>query len=120
MVRFFTVFLMVAAIGGCCHIRVGARKEPAISGSSGAEKIFSDADCQRLLERRDRAELAGKILTGAGGIGALGAAPDRWPEGARWGIAAGAAGLSAAGLAVWWYAGRKNLEFIQYCEVHNE
>jgi hypothetical protein len=81
---------------------------------------LTDADCLALLDRRDGAQLAGKILAGVGGVAALGTAPDAVPEGARWGIGAGAATAAAVGVAVIWYGERKSDEFERYCEVADE
>lgn len=75
------------------------------------------ADCVKLLEQRDEAALAGKILAGVGGVSALAAAPESFPEGARWGIAAGAAATASVGVAVIWYSEMKASEFELLCSV---
>jgi hypothetical protein len=75
------------------------------------------ADCVKLLEQRDEAALAGKILAGVGGVSALAAAPESFPEGARWGIAVGAAATASVGVAVIWYSELKGDEFDLLCSV---
>jgi len=74
-------------------------------------------DCTRLLEQRDNAQLAGKILAGVGGVSALATAPESIPDAGRWGIGAGAATAAAASIGVLWYGERKSDEFERYCEV---
>jgi len=81
---------------------------------------INDALCLDLLERRDTAQLLGKVFVGVGGIGAFGAVPEQIPEAGRWGIAGGAAGLSALGIAAAWYGDKKGEEFEKYCETNDE
>lgn len=81
---------------------------------------MTDAACLDLMDRRDGAQLAGKILAGVGGVSALATAPESVPEGARWGIGAGAATTAAVSVGVLWYGEMKSDEFERYCEVAEE
>ena len=81
---------------------------------------MTDAACLELMDKRDGAQLAGKILAGVGGVSALATAPDSVPEGARWGIGAGAATAAAVSVGVLWYGERKSDAFERYCEVDDE
>lgn len=74
-------------------------------------------DCVELMDRRDGAALAGKILSGIGGVSALVTAPDSMPENARWGIGAGAASIAIVGVSLVWYADRMSDRFDDFCEV---
>jgi hypothetical protein len=90
----------------------GVPRAKLIAGPDG----LSDAACLELMDKRDGAELAGKILAGVGGVSALGTAPSQIPDGARWGIGAGAAASAAVSVAVLWYGERKSAEFERYCD----
>jgi len=81
---------------------------------------INDALCIDLLERRDTAQLLGKIFVGIGGLGAFGAVPEKIPDAGRWSIAGGAAGLSALGIAAAWYGDKKGEEFERFCEIKTE
>jgi hypothetical protein len=78
---------------------------------------ITDTACIDLMGQRDNGELAGKILAGVGGVGALAAAPESFPSGVRWGIGAAAATTAVVGVAVLWWGERKGAEFERYCEV---
>jgi hypothetical protein len=69
------------------------------------------------MDQRDAAEFFGKVLAGAAGASALGSAPEQLPQEARWGIAAGAAGMGAVAVGLIWLGERKGEEFETYCEV---
>jgi hypothetical protein len=113
--------LVASQIVGCAATgqRPIARVRPATTRALEPGGL-TDADCLALLDRRDGAQLAGKILAGVGGVAALGTAPDAVPEGARWGIGAGAATVAAVSVGVIWYGERKSDEFELYCEVDEE
>lgn len=136
---FETIALTVLAVGGIAVCTILDGCSPTIPRSSvharhdretdfgimPKDRVLSqgsmtDAACVELLDQRDGAQLAGKILAGVGGVSALATAPDSVPEGARWGIGAGAATAAAVGVAVIWYGERKSDEFERYCEVADE
>jgi hypothetical protein len=77
---------------------------------------MTDDQCVALLDKRDDARLAAKILAGVGGLGALGTAPVD-SEAGRWAIGASAATLVAVGGVVLWYGEQKAKAFETYCEV---
>lgn len=113
VVLVFMFFLGCAGTGTPSRLR-----EPATRGGPiDVTRVTSDAQCMELLNSQDRALFWAKVLGGVGGAAAIGAVPDAWPDGAQWGIAAGAATSSLMGAALVWYGGVKGDRFKKYCEV---
>ena len=106
-------------IAGCSPVHVVVRARATTSRALDLGGM-TDAQCVELMDKRDGAQLAGKILAGVGGVSALATAPDSVPDGARWGIGAGAATAAAVSVGVLWYGERKSDEFERYCEVDEE
>jgi len=112
--------LVLMFVVGCAGGTAGTprlRTPATRGGPSEPTSINSDAQCMDLIASQDRALFWAKILGGVGGAAAIGAVPDGWPDGAQWGIAAGAATASLAGAALVWYSEVKGARFKQYCEV---
>lgn len=104
--------IMFAALVSC-----GATTQKVITPKTGVQ-----ADCLKLLEQRDDAALAGKILAGVGSISALVTPPiemedERTEKNARWGVGAAAATTGIVGVALIWWSETKGREFETLCEV---
>ena len=118
----FVLFLVVFM--ACCgEVRVAKIRTPLPLDADRSASVenqpttTTDAQCMDLMNSSDRAQLVGRFFAGVGGVGALAAAPDDLPAAGRWGIAAGASGLVAIGMAASWYGDIKGAEFERYCEV---
>lgn len=110
--KFLFIFSIFTALSACSGTTRIAKSRPC---NPGAECPI--VDCARLLDQRDNAELAAKILAGVGGVSALSTAPDSVPEAARWSVGATAATAAAVSVGVIWWGARKGDEFEDYCEV---
>lgn len=107
MTRLFIAFVFVAS----CASSSTPRARAVQWGTP-----WTDQSCRDLMDSRDAAGVAGKLLVGLGGIGGLATA---YPgsETTRWSIGASASALAAAGLASIWYAEAKSGEFETYCDL---
>jgi|WetSurMetagenome_2_1015567.scaffolds.fasta_scaffold1269098_1 hypothetical protein len=79
-------------------------------------------DCLKLMEQRDDAALAGKILAGVGGISALVTPPiemedEQTEKNVRWGVGASAAVTAIVGVSLIWWSDNKGKELETLCEV---
>lgn len=85
-------FFSLAALLSACAVTSYRTAVPVGCDDSGLNcPVAAPVDCIALMERRDAAQLAGKILAGVGGVAALAAAPESIPEAGRWSIGASAA-----------------------------
>jgi len=117
MKRFLAMLIGLLFLAGCAGVnadRVRARAADTKGLSTGS---LSTSECIRLMGQRDAAEFFGKVLAGSAGASALGSAPEQLPQEARWGIAAGAAGMGAVAVGLIWLGERKGEEFETFCEV---